>query len=259
MVRTPRLGAVLALLVFCSVPPARAEWTVRSTEVRPGADKAIEFLHSSLVDEGSGSEAEIRLALFSPQKASLRVIDQPASEQSLGEVMQKGNFLAGVNGGYFDEAGAPVGLLRSGGKTISPFRRAKLLSGVVTARTGRVEIFRASDFSARQEWPEALQCGPFLVDRGKAVAGLNDQRAAERTFILTTKEGRVALGNCSSVTLAQLANLLASFQRLGVKRALNLDGGSSSAFWCRTAEKTVSLTELKSVRDFLVVAPRSTR
>jgi len=42
-------------------------------------------------------------------------------------------------------------------------------------------------------------------------------------------------------------------------RALNLDGGSSSAFWFAGRERTISLPELKTVRDFIAVRPKQDR
>ncbi len=249
-------GAALSLVcAFAFSPLARADWAVTSLQRQPGAEGAIEYLHFSLGKTETGSEAEVRLALFSRKTATLRVIDQPASDRRLAEIMAEGKFLAGVNGGYFDPEGAPVGLLISGGKTIAPFRKARLLSGVLAAREGSVEIFRASEFPRRRAWRDAVQCGPFLIDRGKPVAGLNDTRSARRTFAFTTKDGRVALGSSTSVTLAGLGKILTALAPLQVTRALNLDGGSSSAFWCRTQEKTISISEYKLVRDFIAIVP----
>ena len=122
-----------------------------------------------------------------------------------------------------------------------------------------MEIFRASEFPAKGAWREAVQCGPFLIERGKPVAGLDDTRSARRTFVLTTTDRRAAIGYCEPVTLARLAEVLAALSQLKVARALNLDGGSSSAFWCRTTEKTVSVSEGKTVRDFVAVVPRANR
>ena len=251
-------GVALALVcAFCFSPLARADWAVTSLKRQPGANPAIEYLHFSLGKADSGSEVEVQLALFSRKRATLRVIDQPGSDRRLAEIMRGEKFLAGVNGGYFDPEGAPVGLLISGGKTIAPFRKARLLSGVLAVREGNVEIFRASEFPRQRAWREALQCGPFLVDHGKSVAGLDDTRSARRTFVLTTSDGRVAIGSCSPVTLARLAKVLAALAPLKVARALNLDGGSSSAFWCRTSEETISISEFKHVRNFLAIAPRN--
>lgn len=255
----PRLRAAALALVFAIAlaPLAGAGWAVTSLARAPGGNGAIEYLHYSLGEAGSGSEVEVRLALFSRKDATLRVIDQPASDRRLAEIMTSEKFLAGVNGGYFDPEGAPVGLLISNGKTIAPFRKARLLSGVLAVREGSVEIFRASEFPRKRAWREAVQCGPFLVDHGKPVAGLDDTRSARRTFVFTTSDGRVAIGYCAPVTLARLAKVLAALAPLKVTRALNLDGGSSSAFWCRTNEKTISISEYKLVRDFIAVVPRN--
>lgn len=249
--------AFALLLFFSLLPAACADWRVNSVERQAGSTGATEYRRYSLGKTDSGSEVEVQLALFSTRNATLRVIDLPDSDRRLAALMVSENFLAGVNGGYFDPDGAPVGLLISGGKTIAPFRKARLLSGVLAVRAGSVEIFRANEFPRQRAWREALQCGPFLVDHGKSVGGLDDTRTARRTFVLTTADGRVAIGHCEPVTLARLAEILAALAPLKVARALNLDGGSSSAFWCRTNEQTVSISEFKTVRNFLVIAPRN--
>jgi hypothetical protein len=61
------------------------------------------------------------------------------------------------------------------------------------------------------------------------------------------------------VTLAQLAKILATAgitPDLKVQRALNLDGGSSSAFWFAGEREPFSISEQKTVRNFLGVAPK---
>ena len=251
---------MLALVIFFFLSAARADWAVTSLEHQTDSSGKIEYRRYSLGEVDSASNVEVQLALFSSKSATLRVIDQANSDRLLADVMRRENCLAGVNGGYFDPEGAPVGLLISGGKTIAPFRRARLLSGVLAARPGTVEIIRASEFSTKKSaWREAVQCGPFLVERGKPVAGLDNTRSARRTFVLTTTDRRAAIGYCAPVTLARLAEVLPALSQLKVARALNLDGGSSSAFWCRTSEKTFSVSELKTVRDFVAVVPRPDR
>jgi uncharacterized protein YigE (DUF2233 family) len=257
--RRHSVAATAALLFVSSflTSATRADWAVTALDHQVGAAGAIGYRHYSLGETSSGITAELQLALFSNQKATLRVIDQPDFDRRLAATMTQENCLAGANGGYFDPEGAPVGLLISDGKTIAPFRRARLLSGVLAARPGRVEIFRASEFPNRKRsWRDAVQCGPFLIDGGKPVAHLDDTRAARRSFVLTTTDRQTAIGYCEPVTLAQLARILTALSQLKVARALNLDGGSSSAFWCRTREQTVSVPELKPVRDFLAIVPR---
>jgi Phosphodiester glycosidase len=66
------------------------------------------------------------------------------------------------------------------------------------------------------------------------------------------------LGFCSDATLADLARILAvPLADFKIQRALNLDGGSSSAFWFRrNDDSTFSIPEEKTVRDFVAVIPR---
>ena len=173
--------------------------------------------------------------------------------------MTRSRCLAGVNGGYFDPADAPVGLLVSDGRVIAPLRKARLLSGVLTATDTRVEIVRLARFSMSNKIKEAVQCGPLLVERAGPVAGLNDTRPARRTFAAVDGRGRAALGVCSSVTLVQLARILCLTNVAGgmkILRALNLDGGSSSAFWFAGKEGAFSIPEEKSVRDFVAIVSR---
>src|SRR5204863_10030922 len=100
--------------------------------------------------------------------------------------MRRENCLAGVNGGYFDSDDRLVGLLISGGKIVAPLRKARLLSGVMEVWDGRIQLLRVAEYSAKRTATAALQCGPFLVDRGRPVPSLNNTRPARRPFIATS-------------------------------------------------------------------------
>ena len=122
----------------------------------------------------------------------------------------------------------------------------------------RVDLVRSAEYSPRKNVTAALQSGPFLVDRGTAIAGLNDTRPARRTFFFTAGSERVGMRFCTSVTLAQLGEIMATPRLLAglkIQRALNFDGGSSSAFWFAGEKGVTSIDEYKTVRDFVVIAP----
>ena len=55
--------------------------------------------------------------------------------------------------------------------------------------------------------------------------------------------------------LEQLGDILAT-PELKTRRALNLDGGSSSAFWFNGERGVFSIAEQKTVRDFVIVTPK---
>ena len=174
--------------------------------------------------------------------------------------MSNGPYIAGVNGGYFESDYKPVGLLISGGNTIAPFRRARLLSGVLSVANGRVRLQRANEFSTKGKITEAVQCGPFLVDHGQRGRRAWTSRAAPAEHFVATGSGDViALGYASSISLAELARVLTIGKitdDFRIERAMNLDGGSSSAFWFKDGNAPFSISEQKTVRDFVGVIPK---
>lgn len=253
-----RLSVRFVLALFL-VGTARAEWTITASQIEQGTAAGVEHRRIELSDDGTGERATLDLALFSTKSATVRVIDNPTGKNNLAAVMRRENCLAGVNGGYFDPEDKPVGLLVSDGKVIAPLRKARLLSGVMLVSNGQLQLLRTAEYSSKRKPTAALQCGPFLVDRAQPVPGLNDTRPARRTFVLTGAADRTAIGFCSGVTLAQLAKILATPEiasGLKVQRALNLDGGSSSAFWFAREREPFSISEQKTVRNFVVIVPK---
>lgn len=247
------------LLVLFLAGPAHADWSVSTSQADRGNAPGVEHRRVVLAEKETGDRATVDLALFSTKTATVRVIDNPTGEDNLAAVMRREQSLAGVNGGYFDPADAPVGLVISGGRQIAPLRKARLLSGLLVVAAGRAQLLRFAEYSPKRKATEALQCGPFLVDRGLPVPGLNDTRPARRTFVLSSGFDRAAIGFCSGVTLAQLAKILATpglAPDAKVQRALNLDGGSSSAFWFAGERGPFSISEQKTVRNFVAVVPK---
>src|SRR5450432_544256 len=255
---------VLTLLLFlASVGGAEAEWKVATSERESAANESGEHWRTVAENDETSERVTLHFAIFERRRATLRVIDQAGTpRQDLAEVMTQRHCLAGVNGGYFDPSDAPVGLLVSDGHLIAPLQKARLLSGVLVATAAQVDIVRAARFSRSERIKAAVQCGPFLVERAQPVPRLNDSRLARRTFAAVDGEGRGALGVCSDISLAQFSKILCLTKVAGemkIVRALNLDGGSSSAFWFAVKESAFSIPEQKTVRDFVAIVPRPDR
>jgi uncharacterized protein YigE (DUF2233 family) len=252
-----KFSAGILLLVAFST--AKAQWTQISSQSEPSPARGLEHRYLVVEDSSTGDRASLELAIFSTKSCRLRMVDQPSEPRSdLEDVMARGNFLAAVNGGYFDPDYRPIGLLIVDGKMVAPLQRARLLSGVLSSTGKKVQISRVSEFSPNQKPDAAVECGPMIVDLGKAVRGLESTKSARRTFAAVGGD-KAALGFCSDVTLADLSNILAivAIPDFKIQRALNLDGGSSSAFWFkRTNGGPFSIAELKPVRDFVAVVPR---
>jgi uncharacterized protein YigE (DUF2233 family) len=251
--------AKAALLFLAVAVTAHADWTIRSAHLEPGR-AGVRHRQVILENSATNESATIDLALFSIKSCTLRVIDQPTPARSdLAEAMRQKGCLAGVNGGYFDPDYAPIGLLISDEKMIAPLQRAKLITGVLAASPREVKILRVHEFSRQQKFNAAVQCGPFLVDQGRSVRSLEKTRTARRTFAAVGSVNRATLGFCSDVSLAELAKILATTRLADdfrVERALNLDGGSSSAFWVARESSAFSIPEQKTVRDFVGVVPK---
>ncbi len=251
-------------LWLASAAYASAGWTVVSSDRENPPNESVEHHQTVVANDETGDRATLHFAIFHPRATALRVIDQAeAPRRDLAEAMAQEHALAGVNGGYFDPQDAPVGLLVSAGKKIQRLSTARLLSGVLLATPKRVEIVRPSHFKMSAQIKNAVQCGPLLVERGDPVNGLNDTRAARRTFAAVNENGSTGvLGFCSDVSLADLGQILCLTNVAGEQkfaRALNLDGGSSSAFWVAGGDEAFSIAGQKTVRDFVALVPRSTR
>ncbi len=94
-----------AISVLFLVSAAHAQWRQISTESEPSPSKGLEHRYVVAEHSETGDRASLELAVFSAKSCRLRIIDQPNEPRvDLEESMTRGNFLAGVNGGYFDPA-----------------------------------------------------------------------------------------------------------------------------------------------------------
>jgi Phosphodiester glycosidase len=248
--------ARFALFLLLSTRGAIAEWRVSRSVDGPSTQATVVHRHVDLEESRTGEQATLDLALFSTKACRLRVIDN-SDGVSLASIVQHSESLAAVNGGYFDPDFGPLGLRIVDGKTTSRLTRGRLLTGVV-ASDNVVRLFRIGEFDSRSKWKSAVESGPFLVDFARPVRGLESTRSARRTFTATETGDRAALGFSSEATLAELGHILVTpLGDFKIQRALNFDGGSSSAFWFKRANGSAfSISEQKPVRDFVAVVPR---
>jgi exopolysaccharide biosynthesis protein len=248
-----------ALFFLAVAATAHADWTILSSASEPGRGGVV-HTHVVLENAANSERVVVDLAVFSTKSCTFTVLQNEGGADSLGEVMKREKCLAGVNGGYFDAEFAPIGLRIANGQMITPLKRARLITGVLVASSRGVQVLRAREFSRRPGITTAIQCGPSLADRGQPISGLDESHLARRTFAATTSSSRALVGVCSGVSLAELAKILATTslaEDLKIERALNLDGGSSSAFWfARENGNAFSIPERKPVRDFVGIVPK---
>jgi Phosphodiester glycosidase len=256
VLRVRCLVSSLSLLALAA--SAHAEWKILSAQSEPG-HSGIQHRHVVVENTAAGERADFDVAIFSARSCALGVIDNPDG-QGLAVTMKREECACGVNGGYFDAEFKPIGLRIADARILSPVRRARLITGILLQSDRGTNIVRVGEFSREQRVVAAIQAGPFLVEESKPIRGLNDSQLARRTFAGTGRDDRALLGVCSDVSLGQLANILATAPIAGdfkIRRAMNLDGGSSSAFWfARANGSAFSIPEQKPVRDFVGVVPK---
>jgi hypothetical protein len=247
-----------ALLLLAVAATAHADWAILSTDLEPGGAGVV-HRHAVLENATAGGRVVVDLAIFVAKSCTLRIIQNQDGANNLAEAMTREKCLAGVNGGYFNADFAPIGLRIVDEQMIAPLQRARLITGVLIASARGMQIARVREFSRQQKVNAAIQCGPFLVDLGKHVRGLDDSHLARRTFAATGTNDRALLGVCSEISLAELAKILATTrlaEDFKIQRALNLDGGSSSAFWFARKSGAFSIPEKKPVRDLVAIVAR---
>src|SRR5215471_17697055 len=125
-------GCALALCIFVALDPVLGDWEVTLSEKEVSPNELAEHWTTSATDAAAGEQARLHLVVFNSRVATLRVVDQPQPpRKELAAAIRSTDAVAGVNGGYFDPADVPVGLLMSEGHLLSPIRKAKLLTGVL--------------------------------------------------------------------------------------------------------------------------------
>src|SRR5437667_6369293 len=175
---------------------AQGDWTILSTASEQGRDGLV-HRHIVLEDPVGSERITMDLAIFPTKSCTLRILQNEGGAVGLGEMMRHEKCLAGVNGGYFDENFAPLGLRIANGLMIAPLQRARLITGVLVASPRGVQIVRSREFSRRLGVTAAIQCGPVVVDRGQPISGLNDFPRARRTLAATKSPYRPVVVVCS--------------------------------------------------------------
>ena len=166
----------------------------------------------------------------------LQVIDQadgPGSRYaSAQDLVQKTRALLAMNAGFFTPEGDPLGLVISEGRSSGGWNSASSLGSGIYRETsgGAVGIVRRSSRSAISGSRELLQAGPLLIENGNPVSGLDSQKTAMRSILVTDGISRWWIGITSPCSLSALAQAISknSPTPWKIRMSLNLDGGRST-------------------------------
>lgn len=212
-------------------------------------------------------EKRIDAYFFQADTHALAVLDEGDGLPKYGSLevaMKQNSCIAGVNGGYFssDKKRTPLGLLKHKGKAGHQLSSgAFTVAGVLYDTGENIKLERSTKLSTPiSHMVEAIQGGPFLIDNGKAVSGLDNKKIARRTFVATDGDGKWCLATTTPLTLRQLALWLSTPHAMGkfkIQTAMNLDGGTSSAIWI--ANPRIYKSSFKEVRNYIGITLRHTQ
>jgi len=222
-------------LLLCTTTALAGDWTA----VAPGVDYQ-EFVEGKI---------DVHVVRVDVSDDNIMVISTRESEKGLrvSDYAKKNGALVAVNGDYFDDKFSPIGLV-VGPCGQWPGTRATGREGVVAAGTRRVDVRPQSEvMDPPESWVQAAVSGwPLLIRNCVPLSATSlpgsdafTRAPHARTAAGVSKDGKtlylvVADGgraNAPGLTLAELATFLSS--RFDACRALNLDGGGSSAMWVR--------------------------
>lgn len=224
---------------------------VRELVINPEALFPSRILFARLTD--ASSAAAHPSPASQPPRPRLRVLTAAEFGYPLltaREIAGHSGASLAINANFFDENGAPLGVIVSGGKLQHQAHRAgRTLSGIFQMTPKGPQIVHRDAFSPSGIL-EAIQAGPRLIDKSAPIPGVRDTFTTRRAGICITSSGDIIVYCVSSalvtLTVPALQELLASSQ-IGCTEALNLDGGGSAQLYARGAQ-TPGVSEADATR-----------
>jgi len=184
------------------------------------------------------------------------LISNYQEKKSSVQLIDENGCVAGINGGFYGEDGKPQGLVVIKGSQTANKKASLLFNGYVY--TDRVQIKVARDMIDNPEY--AVQTGPLLFENGRRIdLKIKNDKPARRMVVAETKTGKAYFlsfynpeSKLDGPKLADLPGELARVAEekgLKVESAINLDGGSASAFY----SPEITLSELLPVGSWWCV------
>ena len=205
---------------------------------------------------------------FDARSHRLLVVDQlngPGSAfNTARDLATSHSALVAINAGFFTPEGNPLGLVITNGRSFGTWNSASSLGSGIFAESssGELSISRRGSASAFQSARELIQAGPLLIENGISIGGLDTEKTAVRSIILTDGGTRWWIGRTSLCTLSALGAALAAHSPAPwpIRQALNLDGGRSTDLFVSMKIPGGPLERRgilnRPVRNFLILRPR---
>lgn len=187
-------------------------------------------------------------------KGEIELISNFAEKLPSEEILRTNGCKFGTNGGFYKKEGGPLGLFLSKGNILSKEIQSSTFNGFFWRKGEKLFL----DWKGLKEWEGAnfaLQAGPLFDVEYLGKGSFVDEEERRRVLVASDKNGKYYLlaifekdNNYGGPKLAEITEILRKSETAHFDRALNLDGGSASAFYGENGQK---LWEIVNVGSFL--------
>lgn len=182
-------------------------------------------------------------------------------QQSSDQIIEKNNCLFGINGGFYLPENKPLGLFEINGIKLGKYSSSRTFNGFLRQSTDNhltiLDYNTLLNISSLSNF--VLQSGPLYNLNQSPKINFTDPKSARRHLIVQDSEFNTFLfsifGTESSYDGPTLNEIYEFFEHPQIKKiadfttALNLDGGSASAFYDQSQD--VHIREIKPIGSFL--------
>lgn len=285
----PRPLAVAALLALAGCEPASTAPSPPSPEPPRSASEDVVRVETSdgpmrlSIREvaAAGWSGRRVVVSFEPGAHRVRVVpsERPDSLDAIVAAVGAPQPFAAIDGGFYDLRGAPMGLVRAGGRDASPLTE-RGGSGVLVVEDGRARIVHREAYAPSEALTDALQSIDRIVSEGRSlVSDQASQRRAARSAVALDASGRLHLvvafdrravgleeearivldreSGTTGPTLGELAELLVRSPEeggVGAVEALGLDGGFSTSLTVKSATRSLRIEPYRATINAVLVS-----
>ena len=201
---------------------------------------------------------DLRASFITISGNSLKLIVNYEDSKPSDDVYVENNCIGLSSAGFYDEMGEPIGYVVNKGEILNQKIESSLFNGFVTLE-GSMKITK-DDLDSVGKNTDIVQTGPVLLYNKKSMdIKMNNDKYARRIVAAvkdTNTSYLMAIYNKNSLfqgpLLSDLPEILEDVsiaEDLDIVHAINLDGGSASAFFT----EGLKLKELKKVGSFICV------
>lgn len=198
--------------------------------------------------------------IFQAKPSQISLIPNFSERKNSEELVTEHACVRGVNGGFYTPSYAPLGLFVVDGEEFGRQSSSLLVNGFLGLRRDAAPFIGTTIPDGNHRF--ILQTGPLLFSNGNPLRlAINNDEHARRMTAALSDAGEfifIALYTPESVfdgpLLSDVPSVLAAIsakESLSFSEAINLDGGSASAFY--SGKQT--LTELTPIGSFFCVKP----